>query len=148
MRRDDLTDAEWARVATLLPQTSVRAGRTTDDRTVINGLLYQARTGVRWRYLPERYGCWVTIYKRHRRWLADGTWQRLTLALHADDPGDRAPARTGRLGPAQLDLIRSHPPGSPSATPHLPTAKDPAKDTAVLASLQVLLGETVKPKGA
>jgi transposase len=147
MRRDDLTDAEWDRVATLLPQNGVHGGRTTDDRTVINGLLYQARTGVRWRYLPERYGCWVTLYKRHRRWLADGTWQRLTLALHTDDPGDpgdHVPARVGRIGPAELDLIRRHPPGSPRTT-HLPS---PLKDTAVLTSIQALLGETVRPKGA
>ncbi|UBU12108.1 transposase [Nonomuraea gerenzanensis] len=136
MRRDDLTDAEWERVATLLPQTGLHSNRTTDDRTVLNGLLYQARTGVRWRYLPDRYGCWVTIYKRHRAWLADGTWQRLALALHTADPTPR------RAGPAALDPIRSHPLGSPGSPPD----PSPLKDSAVLASLQALLGHTVKPK--
>ncbi|TYB52607.1 transposase [Nonomuraea sp. PA05] len=140
MRREDLTDAEWDRVASLLPQRGLRPGRTTDDRTVINGLLYQARTGVRWRSLPDRYGCWVTIYKRHRRWLADGTWQRLSLALHAADPTPRHPHRAG---PAALDLVRSHSLDSPSPAPD----PSPHKDGAVLAGLQALLGGSVKPKG-
>ncbi|MFD0470429.1 hypothetical protein ACFQ0B_20510 [Nonomuraea thailandensis] len=55
------------------------------------------------------------------------------------------PARTGRIGPAELGPIRDHPPGSSGTTPpHL----SPLKDTAVLTSLQALLGETARPKGA
>ncbi|GAA2215900.1 hypothetical protein GCM10009850_113680 [Nonomuraea monospora] len=140
MRREDLTDAEWDRVACLLPQGGLHPGRTTDDRTVINGLLYQARTGVRWRSLPDRYGCWVTIYKRHRRWLADGTWQRLSLALHTGAPTPRHPHRAG---PAALDLVRTHSHDYPDAPPD----PSPHKDSAVLAGLQALLGGSVKPKG-
>lgn len=44
---------------------------------MINGVLYRVRTGVQWRDLPERFGPWETVYKRHRRWSADGTWQML-----------------------------------------------------------------------
>ncbi|WP_052423050.1 transposase [Nonomuraea candida] len=138
MRRDDLTDAEWERVAALLPDGD-RDGRSADDRTVINGLLYQARTGVRWRHLPDRYGCWVTIYKRHRRWLADGTWQRLTLALTADSTGT---ARVGRSSPPDPGFPRAHHPGSPGTPPLAPDTKD----AAVLASLQALLGDAVRPR--
>ncbi|WP_425581840.1 transposase [Streptosporangium vulgare] len=36
-----------------------------------------------WRDLPERFGSWVTVYKRHRRWSADGTWERLLAAVQA-----------------------------------------------------------------
>lgn len=32
-----------------------------DDRRVINGMLFKARTGVSWRDLPERYGPWKTV---------------------------------------------------------------------------------------
>ncbi|WP_412074591.1 IS5 family transposase [Streptomyces sp. col6] len=41
------------------------------------------RTGVPWRDLPERYGSWKTIQERHRRWSADGTWDRVLLAVRA-----------------------------------------------------------------
>ncbi len=50
---------------------------------VINGVLYRARTGVPWRDLPERFGPWLTVYKRHRRWSADGTWEHLLAKVQA-----------------------------------------------------------------
>ncbi|MFJ8511003.1 transposase [Streptomyces avermitilis] len=45
--------------------------------TDVNGVVYRVRTGVQWRDLLERFGPWETVYKRHRRWSADGTWQML-----------------------------------------------------------------------
>ena len=50
---------------------------------VINGVLFRVRTGVPWRDLPERFGPWETVYKRHRRWSADGTWQLLLSRVQA-----------------------------------------------------------------
>lgn len=44
---------------------------------MIDGVLFRIRTGKQWRDLPERFGPWETVYKRHRRWSADGTWERL-----------------------------------------------------------------------
>lgn len=43
----------------------------------------RTRTGNPWRDLPERYGSWQTVYERHRRWSADGTWSRILRALQA-----------------------------------------------------------------
>jgi transposase len=44
-----------------------------DDRRVINGMLYKAKTGIAWRDLPERYGPWKTVYNRFWRWSRNGT---------------------------------------------------------------------------
>ncbi len=41
---------------------------------MINGVLWRTRTGSPWRDVPEDYGHWKTVYHRHRRWSADGTW--------------------------------------------------------------------------
>lgn len=67
----------------LLPEAGQRGGRWNDHRITINGVLYRARTGLPWRDLLERFGPWITVYKRHRRWLADGTWERLLTAVRA-----------------------------------------------------------------
>ncbi|GAA4952308.1 transposase [Nonomuraea thailandensis] len=83
MGRGDLTNAEWERLQPLLPEGSLRGGRWNDHRQTINGVLYGARTGLPWRDLPERFGSWVTVYKRHRRWPGDGTWQRLLTEIQA-----------------------------------------------------------------
>ncbi|MEO3870338.1 transposase [Nonomuraea sp. B12E4] len=94
MHRGDLTNAEWKRLAPLLPPARVRGRRREDHRMVINGALYQARTGSRWRHLPHRFGCWVAIYRHHRRWAADGTWELLLTALQAATPGTGPTAGT------------------------------------------------------
>ena len=36
-----------------------------------------AAVWVQWRELPERFGPWKTVHKRHLLWSADGTWERL-----------------------------------------------------------------------
>lgn len=83
--RFELTDAEYARIAPLLPSmTPQRGGRWRDHRQVINGILFRVRTGVPWRDVPERYGPWKTLYKRFVRWEEDGTWARIEAAVQAD----------------------------------------------------------------
>lgn len=81
--RGDLTDSEWERLAPLLPVSNGRCGRWRDHRQVINGVLHQVRTGVQWRDLPERFGPWKTVHKRHVQWSADGTWERLLQQVQA-----------------------------------------------------------------
>jgi transposase len=76
--RHDLTDEEWARLEPLLPdRTPCRGGRWADHRMVINGVFWRARTGCPWRDLPGCYGNWKTVYNRHRRWSAKGTWGQI-----------------------------------------------------------------------
>ncbi|WP_443072706.1 IS5 family transposase [Streptomyces sp. RPT161] len=84
MGRGDLTKAEWARLKPYLPQSGQRGGRWASHRKVINGILFRQRTGVPWRDLPARFGSWKTVYERHRRWSADGTWDRILQAVQAD----------------------------------------------------------------
>jgi transposase len=90
-RRFELTDAEWARLAPLLPaMTPRRGGRWRHHRQVLNGILFRVRSGVPWRDLPERYGPWETVSKRFARWQTDGTWARVEAELRtqADAAGE------------------------------------------------------------
>ncbi|MEV8022398.1 IS5 family transposase [Streptomyces sp. NPDC086554] len=84
MGRGDLTNAEWARLKPHLPKSARRGGRWASHRRIINGILYRQRTGLPWRDLPARFGPWKTVYERHRRWSADGTWDRVFAAVLAD----------------------------------------------------------------
>jgi transposase len=85
-RRHELTDAQWEKIAPLPPANGRPGGQWADHRRVINGILFRARTGVPWRDLPERYGSWQTVYERHRRWSANGTWKKILeeLQIEAD----------------------------------------------------------------
>ncbi|MGW6796867.1 IS5 family transposase [Streptomyces chartreusis] len=88
MGRGDLSDEEWARLEPHLPRTMGRGGRWQCHRRVINGILFRQRTGVPWRDLPSRSGKWKTVHDRHRRWSADGTWERILRAVQADADAD------------------------------------------------------------
>ena len=43
--------------------------------------MYRYRSGVPWRDLPADFGPWQTVWKRHRRFAADGTWDAVLTAL-------------------------------------------------------------------
>jgi transposase len=85
VRRHELSDAQWARLAPLLPPQRPATGRPAHDhRTIINGILWRLATGVPWRDLPKRYGSWQTVYSRFRRWQQAGVWDRLLAAVQAE----------------------------------------------------------------
>jgi transposase len=80
--RHDLSDDQWAMLDPLLPdRTPRRGGQWMDHRMVVDGVLWRTRTGSPWRDLPASYGHWKTVYNRHRRWSADGTWARVLSGL-------------------------------------------------------------------
>lgn len=67
-----------------MPANHGRGGRWQCHRRVINGILFRQRTGLPWRDLPPCFGSWKTVHDRHRRWSADGTWERILRAVQAD----------------------------------------------------------------
>jgi len=47
--------------------------------------VYRYRTGIAWRDLPRsEFGPWQTVWKRHRRYAGDGTWDRVLMSLLAN----------------------------------------------------------------
>lgn len=84
-RTSVLTDAQWERISDLLPSSDGLVGRPfRDHRQVIEGIVYRYRTGIAWRDLPEQFGPWQTVWKRHRRFSLDGTWDKLLTRLLAE----------------------------------------------------------------
>jgi len=87
-----VSDEESARVEALMPLASYKGGSPfADHRTMVEGIVYRYRTGIPWRDLPrERFGPWQTVWKRHRRFTGDGTWDKVLAALlaQADAAGE------------------------------------------------------------
>jgi transposase len=51
---DELTDAQWARLAPLMPGgCKGKRGPRTDNRRFMNAVLWMARSGAKWDYLPR-----------------------------------------------------------------------------------------------
>ena len=72
----DLTDAQWEVIA---PQLSGRRPTKHHPRHVLDALLYLAKTGCQWRYLPDSFPPWQTVYYHLRRWTERGV---LTGVVH------------------------------------------------------------------
>src|SRR5215207_9421682 len=90
MHRHVLPDREWNLLAPLLPSRS-RTGRAPKNhRTIIDALLWLARTGAPWRDLPVRFGPWQTVATRFYRWTRSGIWECILAELRrmADASGD------------------------------------------------------------
>ncbi|MBN9792647.1 IS5 family transposase [Pseudonocardia sp. TMWB2A] len=84
-RRAVLNDAQWARLEPLLPTSDGLPDRPfADHRRVVEGIIYRFRCGLAWRDVPTEFGPWQTLWKRHRRYCGDGTWDRVLAALPAD----------------------------------------------------------------
>src|SRR5579875_8393 len=108
IRRHELTDAQWAVLAPLLPPQRAATGRPAKDhRTIINAILWRLRTGVPWRDIPERYGPWQTVYTRFRRWQQAGVWERVLAELQTD--ADDRGALDWELHFLDGTTIRAHP---------------------------------------
>ena len=107
--RHDLTDEQFARLEPLLPdRTPRRGGRWMDHRQMIDGVLWRTRTGSPWRDLPGSYGNWKTIYNRHRRWSADGTWGRVLAGLRRDGDGGAERGRGEWTVGVDATVVRAH----------------------------------------
>lgn len=82
MSRGDLTEAEWRLLKDFLPAERGRKSRPAlDNRMIVNGILWRIRTGAPWRDLPEKYGKWMTVYQRFRRWSQAGVWEVVAATL-------------------------------------------------------------------
>jgi len=84
-KRYELTQAQWERIAPMLPGKDSDPGRTGgDNRLFVNGCLWVLRSGAHWRDLPERYGKWKTLHKRFTRWAKAGVWDEVFASLIKD----------------------------------------------------------------
>lgn len=78
----DLTDAEWALAAPLIPPAR-RGGRKrrVDVREVLNAVFYVLSTGCQWRALPKDLPPRSTVHEYLKLWEWSGTLVRLQHAL-------------------------------------------------------------------
>ena len=87
-RRYGLRDDQWERIKDLLPGREGHVGGTAaDNRLFVEAVLYRYRAGIPWRDLPERFGDWKNVHRRHSRWAASGVWERIfhILSMDADN---------------------------------------------------------------
>jgi transposase len=85
MRRYALRDDQWDKIEGLLPGREGGVGVTAkDNRLFVEAVVYRYRAGIPWRDLPERFGDWKNIHRRHARWGERNVWERVFKELAKD----------------------------------------------------------------
>ena len=105
----DLTDQEWALIEPHMPAVK-RLGRPreTELRSVLDAILYIARTGCQWRMLPKDFPTFTTVQGYFYDWRDDGMFEKINfeLLLQAREAGR---ARTQPVGGGSSTANRSRP---------------------------------------
>ena len=112
----DLTDDEWAHVATLIPPAK-RGGnkRSIDVREVMNGIMYILSTGCQWRAIPKDLPPRSTLFDYLDLWSWDGTLDRIHHALYVEcrEQGEREASPTAAIIDSQS--VKSAEKGGPAS---------------------------------
>lgn len=102
----ELTPEQFDQIKHLLPLQ--RGNVNHDNLTVLNGILYVAEHGSKWRGLPKRFGNWHTVYTRMSRWSKSGVLERVFAELQ------RSQVIRIKIEAVSLDstIIKVHPDGT------------------------------------
>ena len=81
-----LSDRQWSKIhAFLRAHPRAYVGQEASGLLFVEAVLWMARTGAQWRFLPKEYGNWNSVYKRFARWCDNGVWEAMHLHF-VDDP--------------------------------------------------------------
>jgi transposase len=82
MTCDALRDDQWERLKDFVPGgRKGKRGPRTNNRLFLDALLWMARSGGRWRDLPERFGDYQSVKRRYYRWIEMGVLDEILAAL-------------------------------------------------------------------
>jgi len=88
----ELTDEQWGILEPLIPVKEPREDGKgwprTNNREVLNGILWVLRTGAAWQDLPDRYPSPATCHRRFQEWQREGVLEKILTSL-ADDLKER-----------------------------------------------------------
>ena len=114
----DLTDAEWALIAPLVPPA--RCGgrpRRVDMREVCNAIFYVLATGCQWQALPRDLPPKSTVFGYFGRWTAGQTLWRMHDALFEAERSRLGRNPKPRLGVIDAQAVAGAPKGGLHLTP-------------------------------
>jgi len=82
---DSLTDEQWARIAPLIPGgCKGKRGPRSNNRRFMEAVFWMARSGGRWKDLPERFGKVSTVKQRYYDWIERGVFAAIFQALSGE----------------------------------------------------------------
>jgi transposase len=82
---EELSDAQWNYVTRYIPPQPYNGTFKTDDRRILNGILYVLKTGCPWTDMPRKYGSYTAVHSRLKKWSAEGVLDPILNGIERDD---------------------------------------------------------------
>lgn len=77
MQFTELTDKQWETIQKHLPPPASTGRPRSNDRMILNGIIYVLICGCRWEEMPKRYGDDSTANRRLNKWQQNGIWKNI-----------------------------------------------------------------------
>ena len=114
----DLTDAEWALIAPVIPPARHGgARRTVDVREIVNAIMYVLGTGCQWRAVPKDLPPRSTVHDYFDLWSWDGTLDRIHHALYVKCREQAGREASPSAAIIDSQSVKSAEKGGPESTP-------------------------------
>ena len=103
-------DELWKIIKPILDELDPPAAtgrKRTDQRSALDGIIYQMRTGCQWNVLPKEFGDDSSVHRTFQRWIRKGVLDRIWAVLieQCDELGGvdwQWQAADGAMGKARL----------------------------------------------
>ena len=77
MQFQELTDKQWSMMEPHIPKPAKTGRPRSNDRKIINGIIYVLISGCRWSEMPKMYGDDSTANLRLKKWQEIGVWKKI-----------------------------------------------------------------------
>jgi len=81
----ELSDEQWNYIKQYLPPQPYNAKLRMEDRRIIDGIRYVLGTGCTWSEIPRRYGSYLSVRARLKRWSNEGVLEPILSSIDPDD---------------------------------------------------------------
>jgi transposase len=82
---EELSDAQWNYVTRYIPPQPYNGTSKTEDRKILNGILYVLETGCPWTDMPRKYGSYTAVHSRLKKWSTEGVLDPILSGIERDD---------------------------------------------------------------
>lgn len=81
----ELSDDKWDYVKQYIPIQLYNRNTRTEDRKIINGIRYVLETSCPWTEVPRKYGSYLSIHARLKKWSSEGVLEPILSSFVSDE---------------------------------------------------------------
>jgi hypothetical protein len=82
---EELSDAQWDYVKQYIPSQPYNSVSKIEDRKILDAVRYVLKTGCTWMDIPRKYGSYLAVHTRLKKWSAEGVLDPIISSIESED---------------------------------------------------------------